>query len=38
MTYDPEKLYQDAKRIEKAIVMRMQRIGETFVSDARMQP
>ncbi len=38
MTYDPNKLLNDALRIEKAIISRMQFIGEKFVSDARSQP
>jgi hypothetical protein len=38
MTYDPGKLYQDAKRIEKAIVTKMESIGIAFVADARQQP
>jgi len=38
MTYDPNKLLNDALRIEKAIISRMQFIGEKFVSDARNQP
>ncbi len=38
MNYDPNKLLKDAQRIEKAIVSRLQMIGEQFVSDARNQP
>lgn len=38
MQYDPEKLYRDAERIEKAIISRMQFIGEQFISEAKSQP
>lgn len=35
--YDPNKLYQDARRIERAIITTMQKIGEEFINEAKLQ-
>jgi hypothetical protein len=38
MSYDPDKLRQDAERIERAIISRMEYIGEQFITEAKSQP
>lgn len=38
MRYDPSKALRDVQNIEKALIRRMQYIGEQFVIDCRTQP